>query len=170
MAQRHEVTDKQWKFLRPLVAMARAKTGRRRSHPRKMLNGSMWILRTGAPWRDLPGRFGPWQTVYEYFSAWRSNGTFDKVLEALQIRLDREGKIDWDLWCIDGSNVRASRAAAGASKKVGAGTRKSPETTRWAAREADSEANSTWSLTLREFPSPLKLRQGRSTIPQGSNL
>jgi transposase len=121
-----------------------------------MLNGVLWILRTGAPWRDLPERYGPWQTVYEYFNAWRADGTYDRILEALQIRLDREGKIEWDLFCIDGTAVRASRAAAGASKKGLSSTRKNRKTTLWAAREADSAANSTWLLTLKDFPSPSK--------------
>jgi transposase len=113
-----------------------------------MLNGIMWILRTGAPWRDLPERLGPWQTVYHYYNAWRKQGVYDRILEALQIRLDSKGYIDWDLWCVDGSSVRASRAAAGASKKVSGSTRKSRATTRWAARAADSAASSTWLLTV----------------------
>ena len=114
-----------------------------------MLDGIMWILRTGAPWRDLPERFGPYQTVYDYYSNWRESGVFDRVLEALQVRLDREGKIDWDLWCIDGSHVRAARCAAGAGKKASSSTRTkaSRRTTRWAAAAADSAASSTWSLT-----------------------
>jgi len=114
-----------------------------------MLDGIMWILRTGAPWRDLPERFGPYQTVYDYYGNWRESGVFDRVLEALQVRLDREGKIDWDLWCIDGSHVRAARCAAGAGKKASSSTRTkaSRRTTRWAAAAADSAASSTWSLT-----------------------
>lgn len=154
MAHRHEVSDEQWEIVGPLITAKPAETGRPRRDGREMLNGVLWILRTGAPWRDLPERYGPWQSVYEYFTTWRADGTFDRVLEALQIRLDREGKIDWDLFCIDGTNVRASRAAAGASKKVSAGIRKNRETTLWAAREADSGANSIWSLTVRAFRSP----------------
>jgi transposase len=119
-----------------------------------MLEGILWVLRTGAPWRDLPERFGPWQTVYDYFSAWRKGGVFDRVLEALQVRLDEDGKVDWDLWCIDGSSVRAARCAAGADKKAAAGTRASRTTTRWAAAAAGSGASSTWSLTARAFRWP----------------
>ena len=81
-----------------------------------MIDGLMWILRTGSPWRDLPPeRFGPWQTVHHYRNAWRADGTLDKIILALQVRLDRGGKIDWNLWCIDGSVVRAARCAAGAA-------------------------------------------------------
>ena len=156
MAHRHELTDKQWEIVEPLVFEEPAETGRPPRKVREMLNAVLWYLRTGAPWRDLPERYGPWQTAYDYFNAWRSKGTYDRILETLQIRLDREGKIDWDLFCIDGSNVRACRSAAGASKKVSAGTLKSRRTTLWGAREADSGANSTWLLTARAFPSPSK--------------
>ena len=62
-----------------------------------MLNGILWILRTESPWRDLPERFGPWQTVYEHVSKWRAEGVYDRILEALHIRLDADGPIDWDL-------------------------------------------------------------------------
>lgn len=146
--KRHEVTDAQWEVIQPILPKRTAKTGRPPSDPRLMLNGILWILRTGSPWRDLPERFGPWQTVYDHFAKWRALGAYDRILEALHIRLDADGAIDWDLWCIDGSSVRASRAAAGASKKAAVVTRKSQKTTRWAAREADSAASSTWLLTV----------------------
>jgi transposase len=146
---RHQLTDEQWTIVEPLIPSKHARTGRPPADRRQMLDGIMWILRTGAPWRDLPDRFGPHQTVYDYYSHWRHDGVFDRVLLALQIRLDRQGKIDWDLWCIDGSHVRAARCAAGAGKKVSSGTRTkvSRRTTRWAAVAADSAASSIWSLT-----------------------
>jgi transposase len=146
--KRHEVTDEQWELIQPILPKRTATTGRRPSDPRVMLNGILWILRTGSPWRDLPERFGPWQTVYDHFSNWRKKGVYDRILEALHIRLDADGAIDWDLWCIDGSSVRASRAAAGASKKAAGVTRTSRKTTLWAAREADSAASSMWLLTV----------------------
>lgn len=146
--KRHELADEQWELIEPVLPKRTATTGRKARHRREMLNGILWVLRTGAPWRDLPKRFGPWQTVYDYYRNWRDDGTFDRVLRKLQIRLDRDGKIDWDLWCIDGSSVRASRAAAGASKKTPIGTAKNPKTTLWAAQEADSAASSTWLLTV----------------------
>jgi transposase len=145
--KRHAVTDAEWKLIEPLLPRRTATTGRPPSDPRVMLNGILWVLRTGVPWRDLPESFGPWQTVYSHFRAWRAAGVYDKVLEALHIRLDRAGRIDWDLWCLDGSSVRATRAAAGAAKKVAGVTRTSRRTTRWAARAADSGASSTWLLT-----------------------
>ena len=141
--KRHALTDEQWSVIEPMMPPAKS-TGRPRSDLRKIVEAILWILRTGAPWRDLPERFGPWQTVYDRFQRWRREGLFDKILQRLQIRLDDQGKIDWDLWCVDGSSIRASRAAAGGGKK---GATKSRKTTLWAAREADSAANSTWLLT-----------------------
>jgi transposase len=81
-----------------------------------MLNAMFWILRSGAPWRDLPEEFGPWQSSYHRFNEFRRTGVLDRLVSVLQRRLDESGELDHDLWCIDGSSVRASRAAAGAHK------------------------------------------------------
>jgi transposase len=157
--RRYELTDPEWASIEPLLPAA-ASTGRPRRPVREVWNGIFWILRSGSPWRDLPERYGPWQSVYHQFNSWRRDGIFDRILETLQIRLDEAGHIDWDLWCVDGTSVRASRAAAGAGKK---GAPKSPETTRWAARAADSGARSTWLLTVAESPSPHTSRRGKRT-------
>lgn len=154
--KRHELTDEQWQSIEELLPKHTAKTGRKRKDPRQMLNGILWILRTGAPWRDLPERFGPWKTVYHYFCRWRDDHTFDRILQALQMQLDRHGQIDWDLWCIDGSSVRASRASAGASKKASSSTARNPKTMLWGAQKADLAANSTWLLTAQECLSRLR--------------
>jgi transposase len=154
--KRHELTDEQWQSIEALLPKHTARTGRKRKDPRQMLNGILWILRTGAPWRDLPERFGPWKTAYHYFCRWRDDHTFDRILLALQMQLDRKGHIDWDLWCIDGSCVRASRASAGASKKASSSTARNPKTMLWAAQKADLAANSTWLLTAQECLSRLK--------------
>ncbi len=82
-----------------------------------MLDGIFWRLNTGAPWRDLPQRYGPWPTVYARFAALRRSGLLDRVIARLQLRLNQAGLIDPDLFCIDGTNIRAARAAAGARKK-----------------------------------------------------
>lgn len=123
--RRHELTDEQWALVEDVLPPGSAR-GRPRRDLRQVLNAIFWLLRTGAPWRDLAERYGPWQSVYHWFNKWRSDGTWDRMLKALQIRLDREGRIDWDLWCVDGTNIRASRAAAGAGKK---GASKNPQTT-----------------------------------------
>jgi len=160
--KRHELSDEEWSAVEPLIPSPQAKTGRPRRSAREMLNGILWILRTGAPWRDLPERLGPWQTVYDYFRRWRQQGVFDRILEALQIRLDAAGHVDWDLWCVDGSSVRAARAAAGADKKVSAATRMSRPTTRWVAAAADSAPSSTWLLTAARCPWPSRSPRARS--------
>ena len=162
--RRYELTDEQWALIEPHVPPA-APIGRRRVPPRTVWNGIFWVLRSGAPWRDLPERYGPWQSVYHHFNAWRRAGVYDRVLAALQVRLDAEGHIDWDLWCVDGTMVRASRSAAGAGKK---GAPMNPSTTRWAARAADSGASSTWSLTVTGFPSRSTSRRAKSTSARSS--
>jgi transposase len=149
--KRHELTDEQWALVDPMVPESTAKTGRPPKDRRLMLNGIFWSLNTGAPWRDLPDRFGPWQTVYGHFSKWRREGVFAKVIETLQVKLDERGLIDWDLWCVDGASVRAARAAAGADKKVSNATPTSRRTTLWAAAEAGLDRSSTWLLTAREL-------------------
>lgn len=154
--KRHELTDEQWELAAPLIPRGRAKTGRPGKDPRLMLNGIFWILGTGAPWRDLPERFGSCKTVHRYFSQWRRTGVLARMVEALQVKLDANGHIDWELWCVDGASVRASRAAAGADKKVSSTTRTNRKTTRWAARAAGLDRSSMWSLTVRELRWPSK--------------
>ncbi len=154
--KRHELTDEQWDLFSPLVPRSTAKTGRPAKDPRLMLDGIFWILGTGAPWRDLPERFGSCKTVHRYFSNWRSEGVFAEIIEALQVKLDAKGAIDWELWCVDGANVRAARAAAGADKKVSRCIPMNPRTTRWAAAAAGLDRNSMWSLTAAELRLPSK--------------
>lgn len=149
---RYELTDEQWHLLENLFPR-QGRGGRWLDH-RTVLNGMLWILRSGAPWRDLPERYGRWQSVYHRFNRWRRDGTFDRILKALQIRLDKQGKIDWDLWLVDGTSIRASRAAAGARKKSTRATSSNPPTTAWAAAAADGAQNSTWLLTARALSSP----------------
>ena len=164
--RRYELSDEEWELIKDLLPANHGQRGRQWKDHRDILNAIFWVLRTGAPWRDLPERFGAWQTIYDRFWRWRRDGLFDKVLERLQIRLDAEGKIDWDLWCVDGSSIRASRAAAGGGKK---GAAKSPKTTLWAARAADSAASCTWLLTAEACRSRRKSRRGSSTSRRDSS-
>lgn len=139
---RHELQDLEWELVNPLVPKSTAKTGRPPRDRRQMLNGVLWVLSTGSQWRDVPERFGPWETVYGYFRSWRADGVFDRILAALHLRMDRDGKIDWDLWCIDGTSIRASRSAAGATKKAAGTTPTNPTTTPSAGPAAASAASS----------------------------
>ena len=109
---------------------------------RTVLNGILWRLDTGAPWRDLPVCYGKVSTVHGRFTQLRQSGLLDRILQALQTQLDARGQIDYDLWCVDGSAARASRAAAGASSKKKSPT--SQPTTPWGARAAATARKSTW--------------------------
>src|SRR3954447_25684376 len=118
--KRHELTDQQWELLAPFFPRRPRRRGGQWRDDRQMLNAILWRLNTGAPWRDLPERYGPWQTVYDRFSKMRQSGLLDRILARLQFRLNEAGLIDPDLFCIDGTNVRPARAPAGAAqKKIG---------------------------------------------------
>lgn len=79
-----------------------------------MLEGILWIMRTGAPWRDLPSRFGSWRTVSSRFYRWRSARVWDAILVELQCQADADGRLDWCLHFVDSTMVRAHQHAAGA--------------------------------------------------------
>lgn len=123
--RRYEVTDEQWTLIAPLLPSC--DTGRPRRDDRSVLNAVFWKLCSGAAWRDVPERYGPWQTAYERFSRYRDDGTLERILSALRLRLDAEGHIDWTTWMVDATIVRASRVASGARKR---GTLASRRTTR----------------------------------------
>lgn len=116
MGRRHELTDAQWAALAPLLPPQRAATGRPAKDHRTILNGILWRMRTGAPWRDLPERYGPWQSVYTRFRRWQRAGVWDRVLAALQAAADERGELDWDLHFLDGTTIRAHPHAAGAKR------------------------------------------------------
>lgn len=122
---RHRLTDDQWECIKD-VFQPRAKTGRPPNDRRLMVDGILWILRTGAPWRDLPEEYGPWSTVWDLFDKWNDDGTLDEILRLLRASFIEAGEIDNELWCVDGTVVRAARCANGGGKKE---TRKSLQTT-----------------------------------------
>src|SRR3954467_14666782 len=179
--RRYELSDPQWARIAPLFPQrARPGTvGRPPSDNRPIVNGILWILHTGAPWRDLPERYGPWQTVFDRFNGWRRDGTWVRIVTSLLDELDDKGKIDHDLWCIDGSVIRASRAAAGAGKggrptragwggARGRGCRSLP-TMPWAARAAGSGRRSIWSVTATASSWRSTSRPGRRTRARRSS-
>jgi len=114
--QRHALTDDQWEILAPLLPAQRPKTGRPAKDHRTVLDGILWVLRSGAPWRDLPPCYGPWQTAYSRFRRWRDAGIWDRVLAALQADAAHKGARDDTLAIIDGTSIRAHHHAAGAKK------------------------------------------------------
>ena len=99
----------------------RARTGRPATDARTVLEGVLWVLATGAPWRDLPVRFGPWQTVYGRFRAWIASGALDRVFARLRRDLVASRAVDLGLWCVDTTIVRASRASGGAREHTRGG-------------------------------------------------
>lgn len=109
---RHRLTDEQWELIADLFP-APKRTGRPPRDRRQVVDGILWILRTGSPWRDLPAEFGPWGTVWDLFDTWNEDGT----LEAILTRLQGQVEIDEQLWCVDGTSVRAAKCAAGGGKK-----------------------------------------------------
>jgi transposase len=120
MPSRGELTTAQWERLRPLLPPEQPRTGRPNMDHRRILNGILWKLRTGAPWRDLPERYGPWATVYSRFWRWQRAGLWDRVFAAVQRQADAAGQVDWEVHFVDGTIVRAHQHAAGAK----GGTRK----------------------------------------------
>lgn len=115
--RRYELTDEEW----ALIAhhFAPAGTGRPPGDYRRRLDAIMWILRSGAPWRDLPERYGKWKTAHSSFVRWTNSGKLKAILDSLLLELDEYGYIDNKLWCADGSVVRAHRVAAGARHERG---------------------------------------------------
>ena len=114
--RRHGLTDAQWERLRRLLPPPSAGRGRPRGDDRMVVEGILWRLATGAPWRDLPERYAPWATVYSRFRRWQRAGVWDRVLAALQADADARGALDWTLHLLDGTTVRAHQHAAGAKK------------------------------------------------------
>jgi transposase len=81
---RGDLSDAQWKLIEPLLPTQ--KRGGKWNDHRLMFDGILWVLRTGAPWRDLPERYGKWQSVYDRFNRWRKDGTFDRVLRPPRVQ------------------------------------------------------------------------------------
>lgn len=117
--RRYELSDEQWDKIADLFPTSKHKRGGQWKDHRQVLNGMFWVLCSGAPWRDLPERYGSWQTVYERFRRYRIEGFFDVLLAKLQLELQEEGRIDFSLWQVDSTIVRAHKSAAGAGLKRG---------------------------------------------------
>jgi transposase len=118
LVERHDLTEAEWRRVAPLLPPP-ARRGRRPRDRRPVLNGILWILATGAQWRDLPPRYPPWQSCYAYFKRWERDGTWERLHQALLRTLRSEDQaIDFELFCIDSTIVRAHKAAAGAGKKL----------------------------------------------------
>lgn len=110
------LTDEEWELISDLFGKPAA-MGRPPVNRRQVVNGILWILRTGSPWRDLPEEFGKWKTVWRLFDQWNEDGTLDAVLQRLRAAAFEAGTVSEELWCIDGTVIRAARCTTGGGKK-----------------------------------------------------
>lgn len=122
---RTDLTEKQWRALEPHLP-ADPHRGHAFVNHRTVLNGILWRLKTGAPWRDVPARYGPWQTCYDRYVRWSRNGTWQRIFKQLQARADAAGQIDWDGAALDSTHIKAHRSAAGARKSLAKAEKRGP--------------------------------------------
>lgn len=111
---RGDLTNAEWVRLESFLPRRRARGGRWSDH-RRVINGVLYRVRTGVQWRDLPERFGPWETVYKRHRRWSADGTWKMLLSRIQAAEDAAGGIDWAV-SVDSTSVRAHQHAAGARK------------------------------------------------------
>jgi transposase len=126
---RGELTDEARARIEPLLPPIESGGQRWRDH-RQVINAILWKLRTGAPWRDLPERYGPWKTAHERLRIGTSDGTWERVLDHVTVKDDSIGRVEWTV-SVDSSSVRAHQHAAGAREKgapAPGGSRTSPST------------------------------------------
>jgi Transposase and inactivated derivatives len=126
--RRFELTDEQWEKIKHLLPGKEGDSGRTAQDNRLFVDAVLWTARTGAQWRDLPARFGNWNSIYQRFNRWAKAGRWQAIFEQMQ-----DPDLEWLL--IDSTIVRAHQHAAGALKKR--------ETKRWDALAAAWEPRST---------------------------
>jgi transposase len=123
-----DLTDEQWAVLKPIIPIPpRRPDGRGRPwrDPRAVLDGILWILRTGAQWKDLPTRYPPYQTCHRRFQLWVRSGVFERILRALATDLKERGGIDLSECFIDGTFVVAKKGGTVWERPSGARVRRS---------------------------------------------
>jgi transposase len=135
---RGDLTDQEWARLEPLLPPQKPEVGRPAKDHRRVLNAIFWILRTGAPWRDLPPYYDKWTTVVSRFYRWRAAGVWDRVLAELQALGDHDSLLDWYKHYVDATIVRAHQHAAGA--KGGPRKRRGSAAVRAASRRSSTSA------------------------------
>ena len=112
MEPRITLTDKQWDLIEPVLPGRGGDPGRSGNDNRMSLEGMIWITRTGAPWRDLPGEFGKWNTVHKRFRRWVHGGVFERIFEVIEDDLDLKAVM------VDGTFAKVHQHGAGAKKAV----------------------------------------------------
>jgi transposase len=133
---RGDLTPTPWERRQPLLPPPKPKTGRPAVEHRRILHGLLWSLRPGAPWRDLPERYGPWRTVASRFSRWQRAAIWAQLFSAVHAPADAQGQLNWDLHDLAGPLIRAHQHAAGAQQgpqrpkpSAGAGAGSGPKST-----------------------------------------
>jgi transposase len=120
-----DLTDEQWAVVAPQLPQRTRGRGRPRRDDREILNGILWIMRTGAPWADLPDRYPPYQTCHRRYQEWVQHGTLERILRALVQDLKERGDLDLSECFIDGSFVIAKKGVTGWARPSGAKVRSS---------------------------------------------
>lgn len=111
--KRHEITEKQWNRIKDYLPPEKKPHGGRPGKSNRLIfNALLYWLNTGIPWRDLPERFGPWQTVYSRFRTWTHSGVWDEVLTALIA----EDLVDETTLMLDSTSIKVYQHASGAKK------------------------------------------------------
>jgi transposase len=112
------VSDSTWAVLEPLLPDRMPRRGGRWRDHRQVIEGIAFKYRVGVPWRDVPERFGPWQTLYERLSRWAADGTWAELVAAVQARADLAGDLDWVV-SADASLVRVHQHGAALPRDTG---------------------------------------------------
>lgn len=112
------LADRQWALLELLLPSSDGLRGRKFRNSRLVVEGMLYRLRTGCPWRDLPAHFGPWKTVWKRHRRYAGDGTWDRVLTALAAMADAGGDLDWAV-SVDSTVVRVHQHGANAARATG---------------------------------------------------
>lgn len=121
MSRFRVLTDAQWAVIEPLLPSREGCRGRQFRDSRQVIEGIIYRYRTGIPWRDLPARFGPWQTVWKRHHRYSSDGTWDRILSTLISRADAAGVVDWVV-SVDSTVNRAHQHATNTTRTHTGGT------------------------------------------------
>jgi len=113
MARRHELTQAEWERIEPFLPARNRGQGRPGKDIRQIINAILWILSTGAPWRDLPEHYGPWKSVYNRYREWTKAGVWTRVYEALLENIPTTNATEWVVWQIDSTTCKVHQHAAG---------------------------------------------------------
>ena len=104
-----------WAAIAPVLPSTQGRRGGRYRDSRQVIEGIIWRFRTGSPWRDVPERYGPWQTVWKRHAAWSADGTWDRLVAAAQSAVDAAGNLEWQVG-VDATIVRVHQHASGARR------------------------------------------------------